>query len=454
MTERPAPGEHQLLRLCKPRTSATGFLYADSEIGVLKAWLRDGRPGPALATATPGSGLTTLVHVLLRELGIEGVWLGCGTPRIRVELDRAGSNCVSVTMRRKAIIVDEFDALASCDSSCAADVLAFARRKPPVVQVLLLAHATRSSKALEFAKAWPRFAFQRPSPATVEAYLLRVLEKHAPSQGDVPPRKEVASLASLVRGDVRAALQALEFWRRGAGGASDGGATGAAAAVAEKDETCDGLDMAEAVLRGERGASVRDCLAMFGADSAVVPMAIYENYLAVVGDQDWDVVVATADAFAEADAVDKYLYSRQSWHLHELYGALAVAAPALILRRRTKSSRSSRSSRSFTISKYGSVWSKAYNACAKVKQARALVTAYAAGGLGGAGPRCATDLAGVRLVLRAALDKDDDEAVRRAVWPLGASDAMALARLGVGSQPSYKVPTRIKKALALASFAA
>ena len=470
-TQHTAHCSKSLPEACRPRTSL-GVLFPDVEVASLRAWMA-GRAttGPALATASAGSGLTTLVQLLLAETGLESVWIGCGTQRVKALLQNAGANPLSVTMRRKMIVIDEFDALASGDASAAADAIAFARSHPPL-PVLFLSHATRSQKTLEFAKTWPRFAFARPSRPVLAAYLQTVAARH----GIALPEGAVDTLARDVRGDVRAALAAMDLARRGPGppprqpppaagpSGSDqivgrrpataddlGDAEGSSSGVESKDEATEGLDLAEAVLRGQRGLTVGDGLKMFWMESAsVVSMGMFENYLsALSGGADVAAAAEVADAYSVADVVDRYLYSHQAWDLYDFYGVCAVAAPAVAINRRRRSPPNP----ALGISKFGSVWSKVYNMCAKTKQVRSLAAKYAEAGLQ---PLRPADLAWVRLCLRTALkrpsDESSDEEVRRLAWPLAAADVLSLARLDAGQGGSatwYKqaVHSRVKKIL-------
>lgn len=429
-----------LAAACRPRTSV-GVLFAAAEVACLRAWVASGAPGPALATAAPGSGLTTTVQLLLAEARVDAVWVGAGTQRTRALLAQAGGSPVSVTMRRKVIVVDEFDAIVATDVTTATDILAFIRSQPPL-PVLVLTHATRSAKALEYAKRWPRFGFARPPAAAVAAYLRGVADAHGVQATDA----DLAALAKAVRGDVRSALGALDLRRvgdgpggpGGAGGAGEaGGAGGLAAAV--KDEAIEGLDLVEAVLRGQRGDTLLDCLRVYGSEPGVVPMGVYENYLASLARNDLRAAACAADAFSAADVVDRHMYAKQAWECTDLYGALAVGGPSLSLRRHRTVPPDAR----VGVTKFGSVWSKAYNACAKTKIVRALMLRYAEAG---AAPLAAPDLAWVRECTRAALAAGDDDELRRVTWPLCAPDVTSLARLACG-EPWYKhgAQTRVKR---------
>lgn len=440
--EPPPARQRPLPEACRPRTSL-GVLYSDTEVASLRSWLASGTAGPALATAGPGSGLTTLVQLLVAEAGLEGVWVGCATPRMRALLEQAGGSAVSVTLRRKVVVVDEFDALAGGDTLAMSEVLAFCRSKPRL-PVLVLSHATRSAKSLEFAKTWPKFAFGRPGAGAVAAYLGRVAAAH----GIRASEDDIGALARGARGDLRSALIRLDMHRLGGRELDDHGDRARADAGAShqdhaKDEAIEGLDITEAVLRGQRGHTVCDCLKLFAMESAVVPMGIHENYLTSLGREDLLAAAEAAEAFSEANVVDKYLYARQAWDLYDVYGVCAVAATSLALRRH----RRSKPSQAFGVTKFGSVWSKAYNMCAKTKHAKSVAFKYAEAGLQ---PLGTCDLAWVRRCLRSAVETGDDGELTRVTWPLAAAEVLCLARLDTTGSAWYKqaVHSRVKRLLA------
>lgn len=423
-----------LVDACRPRTSL-GCLFPDAEVASLRAWMASASTrGPALATAGPGSGLTTLVALLVGETGLDAVWVGCATPRVKAALAQAGSSPLSVTLRRKIIVVDEVDAMGSSggETSSLAEALAFVKAKPPL-PVLFLSHATRSQKSQEFAKAWPRFSFGRPGAGAVAAYLATVAAKHgiaAASEG------WIRDVAARARGDLRAALMAMDMLRH---------AAVPAALQDMKDDRIEGLDLAEAVLRGEAGGGVRECLRMYAMEPAVLPMGMWENYLSTLGKEDIHAVARAADGFADADRIDRFVYSHQAWDMMEAYGACAVAVPAMSLAKW----RQSKPPKALSVTKFGSVWSKMYNACAKVKHVRALALAYAEAG---AQPLSACELAWVRRCVRCAVERGDAAELRRACWPLAAPHVLHLARLDTGPKGSawysQAVHGRVKAALA------
>lgn len=430
----------------RPRTSL-GTLYSDVEVAALRAWLGGSR-GPALATAPTGSGLTTLVSLLLAEAGMDAVWVGCGTPRVKSLLAAAGSSPVSVVMRRKAIVVDEIDALGSAgETGALVEAIAFARSSPPL-PILFIGKACRSKKPTEFARSWPKFPFARPTTPKVEAYLRHVALKHG------IPGCDVSALAAEAKGDVRAALMAMDLVRSGTSSSltstsaapSTHAATHTAPAEGRvlKDEAADGLDLVEAVLCGERGATVEDALRVFGKEPGMVAMGLYENYTSGV---DVAGAAAVADVFSAVDVIDKYMYGRQAWDLHDAYGAIAVGGTAAAISGSRPGARQRPPRKRVAVSTFGSVWSKSYTMFAKMKYVKAAAMKYAEAGMPALDP---CGLAFVRECLKGGLQRDDnDERLATTLRPLSGQEVLGLARLSVGGSSWYKAShqARIKRLL-------
>ena len=413
-----------LAERCRPRTSL-GCLFPQAEVASLRAWMAAGAPGAALATAAPGSGLTTLVGLLVRETAVDAVWVGCATPRVKHLLLQAGASPVSVTLRRKIIVVDEFESFGAGDASALAEALAFARSSPPL-PVLFVSHANRSQKSTEYAKSWPRFEFGRPSGASLRAYLRAVCDKHGVRADD----EGIATVVRSTKGDLRAALTTLDTI--GIGGANAGRVVDAESVERHaKDETADALDVVESLLRGTRGADVADCIKSYHLDSAVVPMGVYENYLASLGKGDLEAALHAADSFSVADCFDRYMYSRQAWDSGDFYAVSAVAAPVMHAQRK----RVSKPSATFGITKFGSVWSKTYNMFAKMKHVKQIAQARAEAGLA---PLPVCDLSFVRGCMRAALDAGDAASLAKTCSWMKPAQALQLVRLGVPGSVWYR----------------
>jgi len=399
-----------------PRTSV-GVLLDDATTLLLRRWMdgavvADADKAPtAFVTARVGSGVSTLLRLLVSELGLEGVWIHAGTPRIADVLEDVGRSRISVTGRRKIVIVDEFDAV-SADKVTISAIVAFA--KTGKLRMVCAGHASRSSKASEFATKWARFDFPRIPTTKIEAYLR--------SLGFGPAASKVS--AKRADGDLRAALNSVD-------------------SPDSKDVVVEGLDGVDLVL-SRTALTVRDAMVMH--EPSVVAMGVFENYQAILAKNDTGIADIVSDSFSMADVFDEKMFSTQQWDLAGFYAATAIAAPALAIRERP-------GRKTTSVEKFGSVWSKAYNARAKAKNVKTINAARSAAGL-----TCMSveDLALHRLIVKAALATtaagDDatttavDTTIREACGPLGEAEILLLMRLGVGSGigASYK-HGRLKK---------
>ena len=254
-----------------PRTSA-GVLLDDATTLLLRRWMDgvadvDVKAPTAFVTARVGSGVSTLLRLLVSELGLEGVWIHAGTPRIADVLEDVGRSRVSVTGRRKIVIVDEFDAV-SADKVTISAIVAFA--KTGKLRMVCAGHASRSSKASEFATKWVRFDFPRIPTTTIEAYLR--------SLGFGPAASKVS--AKRADGDLRAALNSVN-------------------SPDSKDVVVEGLDGVDLVL-SRAALTVRDAMVMH--EPSVVAMGVFENYHAILAKNDTGIADVVSDAFSMADA--------------------------------------------------------------------------------------------------------------------------------------------------------
>jgi hypothetical protein len=220
-----------------PRTSLDSLLSA-VEVASLRKWLAaESAPGRvALVLGGPGSGVTTLLTLLVRELGMEPVWARAATPRLRTFLGDSGTSHTAVNGKRKVVIIDEYDVIVG-DAAASVDVASFLKRKP-AAPVVLLAHAVRSAKSADAAgKAADRFVFQRPTWPVVARRLSQICE----IDGIDASAAQLEALARTVKGDVRGALAALDMYAR---------RPCAAETIEVRDVSEEGLDVVDMLLAG------------------------------------------------------------------------------------------------------------------------------------------------------------------------------------------------------------
>lgn len=355
-------------------------------VGNLRDWIASPGGGCGLATAAVGAGLSTLVRLLVRELDFDAIWIQAGTKNAADAMKDAGAFDVAPTGRRKIIIADEFD------PSDKLVVVEYSKRSS-ATKLLCLSHRTRSAKALEFASKWERFDFPNASSSDIDAAL---------RAAGFTPR------TLFFDGDVRAAFRSCE----------DG---------SKKDDFREGLDIVDAVLSGT-DMDLRDILRVHASDPAVVSMGIFENYVGTLGPRAWESATRISDAFSHADILDSSMYRTQNWGLFEIHGAMTAGLPAIELRGNKKA---------VHVKKFGTVWSRVYNAKAKAKNVKDINLKK----LGhGETPLTAEDLAFQRQMISCAADKD----IPRLCGCLDESRVSMLMRLGFVPYKHDKIKKLLK----------
>lgn len=401
----------------RPRTSLD-VLLSQTELAALRSWLRSGR-GVARATAPPGAGLTTAVQLLAKELGMEALWITAASTRAKMLLTDAIGSPVAVSGRPKLVVLDDFDALLS-DTQLTSEL-----GKLPAglaTPVLCLGHAVRSSRTDDISRKWTQFKFQKPPARAVLDRARHVAER----EGIRCAPGALEDLVAAARGDMRSVLNALDLTR----------STQLRVGEDTLDDVVDGMDAVKLLLRDP--VPFARAMRMATLDCSVMPMGMYENYLACMS----DVSVDIADLYSAADVTDKRMYAMQAWDLMDLYAAQTVAGPAVLVSRGKSLDKIDK----IDPQKFGLVWSRMYNQCAKAKNLRALCHSRAEAGL----PFLdACDLSYVRGMVLDLVGRGDGDALAQACHGMQDHDVLTLMRLW---KTDYKTSThaRTKKMLAAA----
>lgn len=179
---------------------------------------------------------------------------------------------------------------------------------------------------------------------------------------------------------------------------------------------------------------------MFGMDASVLTMGLHENYPS--RPMDAETAARVAEAFSDADVVDRHLYAKQAWHCYELYGACAVAAPSLAMHA------ACRPAPRLSVTKFGSLWSRVCMSCTRAKQLRAIADRCA---VAGATAYDACDVGNMVARLRAVVERGDgDDAVREVTWPLTGADVINAVRMTPGGAPWFRAGRQVAIRRALA----
>lgn len=374
----------------------------------VRAWLAGGRAGTAWLMGWPGSGMTTMVRHLTR--GMEAVWLTSATLRSRAFLRDVCSSPLAVSGKRKVLVLDELDVLLG-NEAVMLDV-AYVVKHNATIPIVCLLKASRAAANCELSrKAALVVSFP---PPTTDA-MLDVVRRVAEREGLPADDARLRGLCERAPGDIRHVLQTLR-----------------AGAATTRDITMTTAD-AVACLLGEP-QDVRGALALFSADPGGVPTGVFECYWSTT--RDVDACRAYLDMASAGDLVDRRISAEHRWELLDVYGALTAAAAAVTLPRCRAS-----------LQRYGVAWNKHYATCAKAKGLKHIQQCRASRGLP---PLPVGDLALVRGMVGAAVDRRDTEGAARVASAAGLDAAACLGLMRLWGARDYKLSAhnRIKRLLA------
>ena len=176
----------------------------------LVQWLRKWKRGAraALLVGPPGTGKTTLVHLVAEKQGLQLVELNASDTRTKERLSkRIGEVISSINLfgSRTLVFLDEVDGLAGRADYGAIDFIRDAVRKSenPVV---MAANDPESDQVKKLSGVTSRIEFQKPAPEVVEEHLAEI----AGNEGLSLKEGELASIAQAANGDWRSAINFLQ----------------------------------------------------------------------------------------------------------------------------------------------------------------------------------------------------------------------------------------------------
>jgi len=178
----------------KPKKLEDAFLFG-KRVDSLKEWLLNGKVDVAFLSAPCGSGSTTLVELLMAEIGMEA----CDVDHV----DKDFQNLLAESNKSTAgvVVLDGFDSHVGKRSMMIfADHLKTCRKK-----TLCIGHSDGKSSSSAFSKKWVSFDF---SP---ERKMLPLLQKI--SSGRVPDNV-LDRIVRASRNDIRGAINSVDMYIR------------------------------------------------------------------------------------------------------------------------------------------------------------------------------------------------------------------------------------------------
>ncbi|MDV3277763.1 MAG: AAA family ATPase [Nitrososphaerales archaeon] len=176
----------------------------------LAAWLTKWKAGSkaALLVGPPGTGKTTLVHLLSEKHGLNLVELNASDSRTKQKLSRKLGEILTSTNlfgERTLIFLDEVDGLAGRADYGAVEFIRGSVRasENPIV---MAANNPDADEVKKLASVATRIEFEPPSVNEVLVYLRRVAEEEGLAVED----GRLFAIAESAKGDIRYALNALQ----------------------------------------------------------------------------------------------------------------------------------------------------------------------------------------------------------------------------------------------------
>ncbi len=176
----------------------------------LQLWLRKWKPGgrAALLVGPPGTGKTTSVHLVAKEMGLQLIELNASDSRTKEKLSKKVGEAIASTSLfggTSLIFLDEVDGLAGRADYGAVEFIkeAVKSSESPVV---MAANDPESDEVKKLGSATSKIEFGRPELKEVEKRLLMIARKEKVELG----REEIAKIAEAANGDLRAAINFLQ----------------------------------------------------------------------------------------------------------------------------------------------------------------------------------------------------------------------------------------------------
>jgi len=173
-------------------------------------WLKRWKPGAkaALLVGPPGTGKTTLVHLVAQKLGLYLVELNASDTRTKDKLSKRIGEAISsdnLLGTRTLVFLDEVDGLAGRADYGAVEFIKDAVRKSenPVV---MAANDPEADEVKKLSSVTNRIEFQKPTLEVVEAHLAKI----ANNEGITPEEGRLPAIAKAANGDLRSAINLLQ----------------------------------------------------------------------------------------------------------------------------------------------------------------------------------------------------------------------------------------------------
>lgn len=243
-----------------------------------------------LLTGPPGIGKSTLIRIVVKELGYHIAESNASDARTASVL--RGQIALGMRrLRKEVIVMEEAD---GCDRGGSAELAQLIVKSP--TPIICVANDARAVASL--AKICLHLKVARPTKTVIAAAMDVIAKKERMSV----TRAEIDAMVEASGNDIRAVLNALQM--RGSG----------KAVAAEKDATLR-MDLFSATqkLMSHKRIPWTEAEDLVFVDHHMVPLMVQEAYL--TASRSLEEAVAASDRISEGDLIQRRLFSSQDWSL-------------------------------------------------------------------------------------------------------------------------------------------
>lgn len=314
--------------LSAPSLSIDTVLFSPL-VGDIKAWLSDEKNDAGFVSGPCGSGVTTLMTCVIRELGMESHTIDHLSKNFTTMLEDSNKIHTSIEGKKIIVVIDGIDS--SAVGKRILTIVSDHVKNGSKHKFVCVGHRERSSGSNDFAKKWKQFHFDAPTESRMFETLSRINEG----------RLTDVTLAKIVRanphGDIRSCINSLEIELRRPGKQIDG-----------RDSFVDGIDAIEYMLSKD-DATFSDVYKIYEQEPMMTSTGVFENYLRYFKSS--DTISRLADSLSSSDVVSERMMSTQDWGLQYAHCAFSVGDVKMSLETNKK----------LIVEKFGTVWSKSNN---------------------------------------------------------------------------------------------